>query len=113
MMSAMNTSDYLLIAISLLAGFSMRPLHMFIMGKGISLVKYVSLKPLAIALLLTSMLGGMAITLSTIYLSLKLTGFIPLGEKGVIIFIASFLMGSVLWILYARRFNRVCSIGLD
>jgi len=109
----MNTSHYFLIAISVLAGFSMRPLHMFIMGKGISLVKYVSKKPLAIMLLLTSMLGGMAITLSTIYLTLKFTGFIPLGETEIIIFIISFLVGSIFWILYARRFNRVCNIGLD
>jgi len=99
--------------ISVLAGFSMRPLHQFIMGKGISLVKYVNQKSLAIILLLSSMIGGMAITLSTIYLSLKLAGFIPLGEKGIVIFIASFLVGSVLWIFYARKFNRVCSIGLD
>jgi len=99
--------------ISVLAGFSMRPLHQFIMGKGISLVKYVNRKSLAIILLLSSMIGGMAITLSTIYLSLKLAGFIPLGETGIVIFIASFLVGSVLWIFYARKFNRVCSIGLD
>ena len=109
----MNTNHYLLIMISVLAGFSMRPLHQFIMGKGISLVKYVNQKSLAIILLLSSMIGGMAITLSTIYLSLKLAGFIPLGEKGIVIFIASFLVGSVLWIFYARKFNRVCSIGLD
>ena len=109
----MNTSHYLLIAISLLAGFIMRPLHMFIMGKGISLVKYVHQKSLAIVLLITSMLGGMAITLSSIYLSLKFAGFIPLGEKGMVIFIVSFLVGSVFWIFYARRFNRVCSIGLE
>jgi len=108
----MNTNHYLLIAISLIAGFSMRPLHLFIMGKGISLVKYVHQKNLAIVLLITSMLGGMAITLSTIYLSLKFTGFIPLGEKGIIIFIVSFLAGSVLWILYARRYNKVCNIDV-
>ena len=109
----MNTSHYLLIAISLLAGFSMRPLHMFIMGKGISLVKYVHQKQLAIVLLIASMLGGMAITLSTIYLTLEFAGFIPLGETGIIIFITSFLVGSVFWIFYARRFNKVCSIGVD
>ena len=109
----MNTSHYLLITISVIAGFSMRPLHQFIMGKGISLVKYVHQKSLAIVLLITSMMGGMAITLSTIYLSLKLTGFIPLGEKGIVTFVASFLVGGVLWIFYARRFNKVCSIGVD
>lgn len=109
----MNSSYYLLIAISVLAGFFMRPLHMFIMGKGISLVKYVNHKYLAVLLLIISMLGGMAITLSTIYLSLKLAGFVPLGETGMIIFIVSFLVGGALWILYARRFNRVCSIGLE
>jgi len=112
-MSGMNTNHYLLIAISLLAGFGMRPLHQFIMGKGISLVKYVTHKNLAIMLLICSMLGGMAVTLSTIYLALKLTGFIPLGELEIIIFITSFLVGSVLWIFYARRFNKVCSIGVD
>jgi len=109
----MNTNHYLLIMISVIAGFSMRPLHQFIMGKGISLVKYVHQQSLAVVLLITSMLGGMAITLSTIYLSLKLTGFIPLGETGIVIFVVSFLVGGGLWILYARRFNKVCSIGLD
>ena len=109
----MNTNYYLLVAISLFAGFFMRPLHMFIMGKGISLVKYIHQKNLAIVLLIFSMLGGMAITLSTIFLSLKIAGFIPLGEKGMIVFIVSFLVGGALWILYARRFNRVCNIGLD
>jgi len=112
-MSAMNTNYYLLITISLLAGFFMRPLHMFIMGKGISLVKYVSHKSSAIVILFSSMLGGMAITLSTIYFTLNLAGFIPLEEKSVIVFIVSFLAGSVFWIFYARRFNRVCSIGAD
>jgi len=91
----------------------MRPLHMFIMGKGISMAKYLTYKPFAIVLLITSMLGGMVVTLSTIYLSLKLTGFIPLGEKGIVIFVSSFLVGSVFWIFYARRFNKVCSIGAD
>jgi len=109
----MNSNYYLLVTVSVLAGFFMRPLHQFVMGKGISLVKYVSHKNLAIVLLISSMLGGMAITLSTIYLTLKLTGYIPLGEQGIIIFVVSFLVGSVLWIFYARRFNKVCSIGAD
>lgn len=107
----MNTSHYLLTTISLIAGFSMRPLHMFIMGKGISMAKYLTYKPLVIVLLITSMLGGMATTLFIIYLSLKLTGFIPLDEQSIVTFVASFLVGSVFWIFYARRFNKVCSIG--
>lgn len=91
----------------------MRPLHMFIMAKGISLIKYVSYKYLAVILLIISMTGGMAVTLSTIYLSLKLSGFIPLEKSDMPVFIAPFLVGSVLWIFYARRFNKLCSIGLD
>ena len=107
----MNTNTYLLIGLSLLAGFSMRPLHMFIMAKGISMAKYLTYKPLVIVLLIASMMGGMATTLFTIYLSLKLTGFIPLNEQSIVTFVASFLVGSVVWIFYARRFNKVCRIG--
>lgn len=109
----MNTNYYLLIAISVIAGFAMRPLHQFIMGKGISLVKYVHQQSLAIVILLSSMIGGMIVTLGTIYLTLNLASFIPLGEKGMAVFIISFLVGGGLWILYARKFNRVCSIGAE
>ncbi|MDH5516564.1 MAG: hypothetical protein OEY36_01920 [Gammaproteobacteria bacterium] len=109
----MNTNYYLLVTISVLAGFFMRPLHQFILGRGISLVRHVSQKNIAIVILISSMIGGMATTLFSIYLALKLGGFIPLNEQAIIIFIASFLVGGVLWIFYARRFNKVCRIGAD
>lgn len=91
----------------------MRPFHQFIMGRGIKLIKYVSRKSLAIIILISSMLGGMAVTLSTIYLSLKLPGFIPLDKEYLAYFIVSFLIGGACWIFYARHFNRACPIDLD
>lgn len=109
----MHTSYYLLITIAVLDGFFMRPLHQFVLGKGIKLVKYVNRKSLAIVLLITSMLSGMAVTLSTIYLSLKLAGFVPLGKEYLGFFIVSFIVGGALWIFYARHFNRACPIDLD
>ena len=109
----MNTSYYLLITIGVLDGFFMRPLHQFVISKGIKLVKYVSHKSLAIVLLISSMLSGMAVTLSTIYLSLDLTGFVPLGKTHMGVFVVSFIIGAMFWVLYARRFNLACPIDLD
>ena len=91
----MHSSPYLLIAISVLAGFFMRPLNMFVFGKVVSLVKYINSKTLVIVIMLGSMLTTQAVTISTIYLSLKLSGFIPLAEN-MITFVASFLTGMVL-----------------
>jgi hypothetical protein len=108
----LNTSFYLLITIGVLAGFFMRPLHLFILGKGIGLVKQVNSKPLAILLFFGSMLSGMGVTIGTIYLCLKLAGFVPLGEY-LNTFIVSFIVGGTFWVLYARKFNRACPIDLD
>jgi len=59
------------------------------------------------------MLSGAAITLSTVYLSLKLTDLIPLEKDQMAFFIVSFLAGGIFWVLYARRFNRTCPLDLD
>jgi len=108
----MHSIPYLLIAVSVLAGFFMRPLNMFVFGKVVSLVKYVNSKILAILIMLGSMLTTQAVTIATIYLSLKLSGFIPLAEN-MTSFVVSFLVGMVLWIIYARLFDRQCAIDLD
>lgn len=108
----MQSSFYLLITISVLAGFFMRPLNMFVFGKVVSLVKYTNRKPLVILLMFTSMLSAFAVTMSTIYLSLKLSGFIPLAEQTPT-FVVSFFVGGTLWVIYARLFNRGCPIDLD
>ena len=107
----MHSSLYLLITISLLAGFFMRPLHLFVLGKGIAVVKRIDNKTLAILLFFGSMLTGMAVTIGSIYLALKLAGFIPLGEY-LNTFIVSFIVGGGLWVLYARKPNRACPIDL-
>ena len=108
----MHTGLYLLIVISVLAGFFMRPLNMFVFGAVVSLVKYIRSKPLIILLMLTSMLTTIAVTISTIYLSLKLAGFIPLAENTPT-FVVSFFIGGTLWVIYAKLFNHQCRIDLD
>jgi hypothetical protein len=108
----MQSIPYLLIAISVLAGFFMRPLNMFVFGKVVSLVKYVNSKTLVILVMFGSMLTTQAVTISTIYLSLKLSGFIPLAEN-MTAFVVSFFAGMVLWIIYAKLFDTQCSIDLD
>ena len=108
----MHTSIYLLITIGVLAGFCMRPLNMFVFSKAVSLMKYINSKPIMILLMFTSMATAIATTFSTIYLSLKLSGFIPLADH-VPFFAASFIVGATLYIIYARRFNRGCPIDLD
>ena len=107
----MHSSPYLLIAISVLAGFFMRPLNMFVFGKVVSLVNYVDSRILAILIMFGSMLTTQAVTISTIYLALKLSGFIPLAEN-MTAFVASFLVGMVLWIIYAKRFGHQCAIDV-
>ncbi len=108
----MHTSLYLLIAISVLAGFFMRPLNMFVFGSVFSLVKYTRSKPLIILLSIASILTTIAVTMSTIFLSLKLTGFIPLADHTPT-FVVSFFVGGTLWVIYARKFNHVCRIDLE
>ena len=108
----MHSSIYLLTAISLLAGFFMRPFNMFVFGKAVSLTKYTDSKPLIVLLLFGSMLTTMAVSISTIYFSLKLSGFIPMGEH-LPTFLVSFIVGGALWVIYARKFNVSCSIDLD
>ena len=108
----MHSSIYLLIVISVLAGFFARPLNMFVFGGIVSLVKYLRSKPLIILLMLSAMLTTMAVTLSTIYLCLKFAGFIPLAEHTPA-FVVSFLIGGALWVIYAKLFNHQCRIDLD
>ena len=108
----MHTSFYLLIAIGALAGFFMRPLNEFVFGNVASLLKYTSSKPLIILLFITSILATFGVTISTIYLSLKLSGFIPLAGNTPT-FVVSFFVGGALWVIYAKKTNRVCRIDLD
>jgi hypothetical protein len=108
----MHTSFYLLITIGALAGFFMRPLNMFVVGKVGLLVKYTNRKPVAIALLFTSMLSALATTFATIYFVLKLAGFIPLGDQAPS-FVVSFFIGGALWVIYAKLFNRGCPVNFD
>jgi hypothetical protein len=105
----MHTNFYLLITIGVLTGFLARPLNMFVFGKVVSLEKYIQRKPLVILLIFISMLTTLAVTISTIYLSLKLSGFIPLTEHAPT-FVVSFIVGGTLWVIYAKLFNRGCSI---
>ena len=107
----MHTNIYLLITIGVLAGFLARPLNMFVFGNVVSLEKYIRRKTLVILLMITAMLITLAVTFSTIYLSLKLSGFIPLAEHTPT-FVVSFFVGGTLWVIYAKLFNRGCSIDL-
>jgi hypothetical protein len=56
-------------------------------------------------------LSTLAVTFYTIYLSLKLSGFIMLTEHAPT-FVVSFVGGGTLWVIYAKLFNRGCSIDL-
>jgi hypothetical protein len=105
----MQTNIYLLITIGVLAGFLARPLNMFVFSKVVSLEKYIQRKSLLIPLIFTAMLATLTVTISTIYISLKLSGFIPLAEHTPA-FVVSFLVGGTLWVIYAKLFNRGCSI---
>lgn len=105
----MYASLYTLIAISVLAGFFMRPLNMFVFAKIISLLDYTSSKPLVILIIFTSILSTFGVTISSIYLSLKLSGFIPLAGNTPT-FVVSFFIGGALWVVYAKLTNRVCRI---
>lgn len=90
----------------------MRPLNMFVFGKVTSLGKYTNSKPLLILTLVATMICVPGTTISSIYLLLKFTGFIPLGENATT-FVVSLIVGAVLWIIYARRFNVMCKVNLD
>ncbi|MDH5446518.1 MAG: hypothetical protein OEY52_13265 [Gammaproteobacteria bacterium] len=105
----MHSSLYLLITIGVLAGFFMRPLNEFVLSKLISLEKYIDRKPLVILLLFTAILSSFFVTISCIYLTLMLSGFIPLGENAPA-FIISFFIGGTLWVIYAKKTNRVCRV---
>ena len=107
----MHSNFYLLITIGVLAGFLARPLNMFVFSKVVSLEKYIHRKSLVILLIFTAMLSTLAVTFPTIYLSLKLSGFIPLAEHAPT-FVVSFVVGGTLWVIYAKLFNRGCSINL-
>ena len=107
----MHTNFYLLITISVLAGFFMRPLNMFVFGKVVSLVKYVNSKALVLLIMFGSMLTTQGVTIGTIYLSLKLSGFIPLGEH-MTTFVVAFFVGMILWIIYAKLTDHQCPVDL-
>jgi len=107
----MHANFYLLITVGVLAGFLARPLNMFVFGRVVALEKYIQRKALLVLLMLTGMLTTLAVTISTIYLTLKLSGFIPLAEHTPA-FVVSFFIGGALWVIYARLFNRGCSIDL-
>ena len=106
----MHTNIYLLIVIGVLAGFLARPLNMFVFSKVVSLEKFIRRKLLLILLIITSMLSTLTVTISAIYISLKISGFIPLTEH-VPAFAISFFAGGTLYVIYAKLFNRGCSIG--
>lgn len=107
----MHPSLSLLIVLSVLAGFFMRPLNMFVFGRVISLLKYTDSKPLVILLFLVSVLSAFSVTMGTIFLSLKLSGFIPLGGATPT-FVVSFFIGGALWVIYAKKTNRGCPVDL-
>ena len=107
----MHTNLPILITISLLAGFFMRPLNMFVLGKVIKVINYTDSKPLVILLFFTSVFSTFAVTMSTIYVLLKLSGFIPLGDH-LITFVVSFFVGGAVWVVYAKKTNRTCPIDI-
>lgn len=90
----------------------MRPLNMFVFSKAVSVVKYVNNKPLILLLMLGSMLTTQGVTIGTIYLTLKLSGFIPLGDN-ITAFVASFFVGIILWIIYAKLTDHQCPVELS
>lgn len=106
----MSPHFYLLITIGVLAGFLARPLNMFVFSKVVSLEKYIQKKSLLLLLVIASMVTTLAVTFSVIFYSLKFAGFIPLDAHATT-FIISFFVGGTLWVIYARLFNRRCSIG--
>lgn len=108
----MFESFYLLLIVSVTAGFFMRPLSMFVFGRIFSLAKYLHNKPLIVILGISSVLATIATTMSTIYLSLKISGFIPL-EEHTPVFVVSFIVGGAIWVVYARRNNLMCSIDVN
>ncbi len=105
----MHSSSILLIIIGTLAGFFMRPVNEFVVSKVSLLIKYTSSNAVGIFIIFISILSSFAVTISIIYLSLKLSGFIPLAGN-TLTFVISFFVGGVLWVVYARKFNRVCRI---
>lgn len=105
----MHTHLYLLIAIGALAGFFVRPLSMFIFGTVISFEKYTKNKAQLIILILVSALSTISLSFLSVYLLLKLSGFIPMQDN-VPAFVVSFFVGGTLWVVYARLFNHTCMI---
>ncbi len=105
----MHTNLSILIAIGVLAGFLVRPLAMFIFGSVISLEKYTRTKPQLIVVILASALSTMSLSFLSVYLLLKISGFIPLQDN-VPVFAVTFFIGGALWVIYARIFNHTCLI---
>lgn len=105
----MHLNLYLLVAVGTLAGFLVRPLAMFIFSRVLSLEKYTRTKPQLVVVILASALSTMSLSFFSVYLLLKFSGFIPLGNH-VPAFVVAFFVGGTLWVIYARIFNHTCLI---
>lgn len=102
---------YPLIIIGLLAGFFVRPLSMFVFSTVFSLEKYARTKTQGVLLIIATAMSTMSLSFSAVFFTLKLFGFIPLGDMAPT-FILSFFGGGALWVVYAILFNRQCNIDL-
>lgn len=109
----MHNPLYLLILIGVLAGFFLRPLNMFVFGSVFSLVKYTQSKTQAKLLIVLSALTTASVSLSSVFLALKLPGFIPFQGNSAPTFVISFFVGGMLWVIYAKLFNHECRVDFD
>ncbi len=108
----MHTNLYILIAVGVVAGFFVRPLAMFLFSTIFSLEKYTRTKPQLIVLILTAVFCTMSLSFLSVFLLLKLSGFIPL-QGNAPAFALSFFVGGALWVIYARIFNHTCLIDFN
>lgn len=105
----MHSNFYLLIAVGLSAGFLVRPLAMFIFSTVFSLEKHTRTKPQLVMVILASASSTISLSFLSVYLLLRISGFIPL-QHNVPTFAVSFFVGGTLWVIYARIFNHTCLI---
>lgn len=68
------------------------------------MINYIKSKSFIILLIFGYMATAIATTFSTIYLPLKLSGFIPLADQTPT-FVTSFIVGATLYVIYAKRYN--------
>lgn len=108
----MHTNLFPLILIGLLAGFFVRPLSMFVFSTVFSLEKYTRTKTQGVVLIIATAMSTLTLSFSAVYVTLKLFGFIPLGDMAPT-FILSFFGGGALWVIYAIVFNRQCTVDFD